>query len=330
MEWESDVTAGTWIAERLTGDVQSMHGCVPTGFEAYARVLHTPFVRSAAGGPVPTERQLKRMKPAERDAAIATFVDEPTTWAATAQAFGTTLHPLAQWNRLVRAQPGEQWNSVVAPDGREFTAASVGETEPEMTSAIVAAMLGGAGPTPGHAGLWEGSGGLVGSYGSTGRTFFTVGESTTADTDPEVAWRHDQMLNSSMRDPFNSVFQQPTWVDGILSREVSEGPRLELPGRTHVLFAGDVSMFTRPDWIADTPWRDRIAEAHGFPVHSQTPSLIWPDDRSWIVVTEVDFDSTIVGGSRASIDRLVAAPSLEAFEIPAGADLTWDADVHNA
>ncbi|WP_244632259.1 hypothetical protein [Microbacterium sp. Se63.02b] len=48
-----------------------------------------------------------------------------------------------------------------------------------------------------------------------------------------------------------------------------------------------------------------------------------------MMVSEVDFDSTIVAGSAALIDAICADQRLEAFAIPEGADLTWDADTVN-
>ena len=47
----------------------------------------------------------------------------------------------------------------------------------------------------------------------------------------------------------------------------------------------------------------------------ESPSLIWPQDRSWFVASEVDFDSTLVGGSRELVDALIAHPGLEAYEV---------------
>jgi hypothetical protein len=47
----------------------------------------------------------------------------------------------------------------------------------------------------------------------------------------------------------------------------------------------------------------------------QSPSLWWPDDRSWFVHTETDGTSTYIGGSRAMIRRLVGEQVLESFEV---------------
>jgi hypothetical protein len=41
------------------------------------------------------------------------------------------------------------------------------------------------------------------------------------------------------------------------------------------------------------------------------PNYWWPNDRSWIVVTEIDGISTYVGGTRVCIDEVLATPFLE-------------------
>jgi hypothetical protein len=61
----------------------------------------------------------------------------------------------------------------------------------------------------------------------------------------------------------------------------------------------------------------------------QTPDLIWPEDRSWFVQTEVDFDSTVLGGSRRLIDQLLAAPELDVWEVDGEVSLQADADKLN-
>ncbi len=47
----------------------------------------------------------------------------------------------------------------------------------------------------------------------------------------------------------------------------------------------------------------------------QSPNLWWPEDRAWCVATEIDFNSTFVGGSAACIERVLAHPELEALPI---------------
>jgi hypothetical protein len=48
-------------------------------------------------------------------------------------------------------------------------------------------------------------------------------------------------------------------------------------------------------------------------------AAIWPADHSWLVATEIDFDSTLVGGPQVLIDALVASAELEVLQIDADA-----------
>ncbi|MGD8167536.1 hypothetical protein ACEXOS_009980 [Herbiconiux sp. P16] len=51
---------------------------------------------------------------------------------------------------------------------------------------------------------------------------------------------------------------------------------------------------------------------------SQLANLWWPADRAWFVVSEIDYDSTIVAGSRECIDAVLGASDIEAFEVSPG------------
>src|SRR5690606_40182001 len=67
---------------------------------------------------------------------------------------------------------------------------------------------------------------------------------------------HDEMLQRSIPNPFEDTYRKPTWQPGILSKEISTGARLELPGREYVLFAAGPRTFADPDWVRAAPWRD--------------------------------------------------------------------------
>ncbi|KQQ04007.1 MULTISPECIES: hypothetical protein [unclassified Rathayibacter] len=62
-----------------------------------------------------------------------------------------------------------------------------------------------------------------------------------------------------------------------------------------------------------------VDDVLGFP-GERTPAVWWPEDRSWFVVTEVDYDSTIVGGTQACIDAVVGC-CLEVLRIGPEDDL---------
>jgi hypothetical protein len=103
-----------------------------------------------------------------------------------------------------------------------------------------------------------------------------------------------------------------------LPPEVLTGPRFRLPERNYLLFRGPLraALAVGDDhggWVSDDgePW-----------FSPQSPNLIWPADRSWCVATEIDFDSTLVAGSRALVDAVLAHPDLEAWEVRSRDDLT--------
>jgi hypothetical protein len=58
----------------------------------------------------------------------------------------------------------------------------------------------------------------------------------------------------------------------------------------------------------------------------QSPNLFWPDDRAWCVATEIDFDSTLVGGSDALVEALLATEDLEVWPVRPDDSLAYDAD----
>lgn len=55
------------------------------------------------------------------------------------------------------------------------------------------------------------------------------------------------------------------------------------------------------------------------------PALLWPENRSWYLSTEVDYNSTLVGGSQDFIDALLAHQPIEALPIGPDVDLTYRA-----
>lgn len=82
------------------------------------------------------------------------------------------------------------------------------------------------------------------------------------------------------------------------------GPTFDAPGRTYHLFHGVLHDALRIGaWTtADSFW-------------DQSPNLIWPADHTWCVATEIDFDSTLVGGPAELIADLIASPALEVLPI---------------
>jgi len=299
LRWVTDVSRGDWLAPRLGPFGGWVGSVVPRGYEAYARVLH----RVDAGG------------------------EEWLRWADVAAATGAVLHPAAQWWRVARlpepyassalAAHGEPWpdwyDPVLHAHARRGEPGEwlgngprMGRLDPVQLAAVVDVLRGFADPDAVTVAFWEGSSWQGGT--------------------PLVMWaparrrhRHVPLLRRRVaRRALPSLD-----VDPDLDPEVLSGPRLELPGRDHVLFAGslrDVAALADATATADvTPFRP----------DGRTPSLLWPDDRSWCLATEVDFDSTLVGGPRTLIDAILADPALEAFEVGEDDSLMHDGDAVN-
>jgi hypothetical protein len=130
------------------------------------------------------------------------------------------------------------------------------------------------------------------------------------------------------------------WILDTLSADQARQPQLELPdGRDHLVIEGPLRAIDQIRAV-DPPGVARIVAvepgaaeppppAAEDPWWREAPNLIWPADRSWLVVSEVDFDSTLVGGPRELIDALVAAPDLEVYEVEPDTSLAAFSDKLN-
>ncbi|WP_213814475.1 hypothetical protein [Glaciihabitans sp. dw_435] len=333
--WVSDVARGEWLLPMKAEPWNSILSVVPRGFEAYARVFHpTERDRPRATGTwlgVDTSTLFSEVH--DLDAAIET---EQATWAMVAAAFGTTMHAEAQHALLIAKDRSS--DSAIAPDGWRYNDASQGSID-AASLAAASAVLARHTSTPGAgvAAVWEGWGGLTSSSGSA--VSYVLLESD--DDMPE--WFGDDagvIQQGSLRQRIVAAarrlvgrrsgseffpghpFRQPKPGTGVLSREISAGPRFEIlegTGRSYVLFEAGATDFADPQWPARAPW-----VVHEWDV--QSPSIIWPDDHSWVLATEIDFDSTLIAGSQKLVDELTHTPGIEAMQIGPDADLTSEGD----
>jgi hypothetical protein len=60
-----------------------------------------------------------------------------------------------------------------------------------------------------------------------------------------------------------------------------------------------------------------------------SPNFLWPLDRAWLLSTNVDFDSTVVGGSDGLIADIRSQGELETVPVSPSVSLLTDADVVN-
>ena len=113
---------------------------------------------------------------------------------------------------------------------------------------------------------------------------------------------------------FVGIWEGVGWMD----RSEAKAPLLCLPERTHLVFKGNADILDKVGWIG----------FDGRPVH-EAPNLIWPADRAWLVATDVDQESTYVGGSAALVAALIADPALEVWPASATDPVTAGSDTIN-
>lgn len=97
-------------------------------------------------------------------------------------------------------------------------------------------------------------------------------------------------------------------------------PRFEFEpetGRPYLLGTGPLEVVLE---IAD----DSLFGRPGVPV-----SMWWPSDHAWFVASEIDFDSTLAGGSTELCAALLANGDLEALEVPPDGVLSANGDTVN-
>ena len=217
-------------------------------------------------------------------------------WAEVAEACGTTLHPQAQWWRLA--------------GHRDLDARGVGP-EPERWSGHEPEV--GRLPRPALEALAES---LARHTTASGRTFvaFWVGYGTWPQR-----WFELPTTRRPVRESY--LFERPL---GDVVTLCAEAPAvayaLGTPSGTAVAVSGDGS-----SWV---PTPDEQFEA--FAPHAwQSPSAMWPADHAWATSNDTDLDSTLVGGSRALVDELLADDRLEVLRWPVDGSLWSDADDAN-
>ncbi|OII34749.1 hypothetical protein BIU98_01925 [Curtobacterium sp. MMLR14_010] len=117
----------------------------------------------------------------------------------------------------------------------------------------------------------------------------------------------------------------PPWAEGGRNELARSRMQMPWPGRDMWLFSSSSRE------LADPTWAQRAVPGWECSRWQEGPytSLIWPEDHAWVVASEEDWDSTIVAGSRALVESILADDHFEAFEVHEGDDLSWDGDLLN-
>jgi hypothetical protein len=224
-------------------------------------------------------------------------------------------------------------------------------SDPELNSVRWADAAKACGTTPHREMQWHAILGLAdadelqGSYspGEPNGVKWAGSDPSTGAMDLETLDALCEILAVHTSDPAHCFFGLCTiqsWLDSFSREELK--PLLKLPyGRDHIVLAGSLSAVDQitHDW--SKPSSSRITfvayTSDGPPpqpdpselLSREAPNLIWPADHSWLVASEVDFDSTLVGGTASLVNAIVQSPDLEAWQVEPTDSLAADADKVN-
>ncbi len=229
---------------------------------------------------------------------VPRVVDEREwAWGEVASAVGAVMHPLVQWRRLA-----DENGFVRLDDGWEVGQTRDGWLDPVLWAALVP-HLARVGAPEVTLGFWIGRGDFDG--GGRHVTVALAGDDAGAGFPPALPEVSADALEARARG------------------ELLVLPGQEGTGREHLMMAGALADLADPDWGY------RAAIGWWGPFRDPAPQLAWPADHAWLVASEIDWDSTIVAGSRALVDAVLADPAVEAFEVGPDDDLSWDGDTVN-
>jgi hypothetical protein len=242
---EADVDATRWINERLDQRREEsptpVGFIVPSGFEAYARLLH----------------------PGRRAVAPSYEQQVPLRWSEIASARGKIMHPEVELHALIdhlTEYDYEYWERISVGGERWRPPCECLEAAEALALTSIlrpfTRMLEDAWFM-----LWSG-------YGDLGLK------------------RHDIPLGMIHHDP--DAPEPPGIPAELLGAKAAY--------RHYLVFRG--SLDALPTWF---DWR------------REAPNYFWPDDRAWIVATEIDGFSTYIGATKECIDQVLASPLLEAM-----------------
>lgn len=213
----------------------------------------------------------------------------PATWSEVARQTGRQAHPLMQWHALVGSADALNVTGSLWPGGDPRR----GNLLPEVLARLCDVLADHtATPEACFFCLWEGWGWIDRSSAGP-----TVARASSAGAAPVGS-----------EDPVAPAF----------SAEELKRPRLRLPGRDYLLLAGPLEAALQIGYWHGPEWFE-----------PQSPNLFWPADRAWCVASEIDFDSTLVGGTVELVDAILQAPEFDSWPVGPDDSLAHDADRFN-
>ena len=140
------------------------------------------------------------------------------------------------------------------------------------------------------------------------------GTSDVGYLDPQVLAALAPLLGVQTATPDDALAAY--WVGGTGQGLV--GRSVTIDRYDYVLAQTDTAELAEPGWGRHIGLRT-----------DEPPQLLWPEDHAWVLATEIDWDSTIVAGSRALIDSILTDDRFEAYPVDENSDLSWNGDTIN-
>lgn len=217
---------------------------------------------------------------------------DAVTWATVAEEAGTTLHPQAQWHRLSGGREYDPRGEGAEPRRWPGNEPRVGVLErPQMEALADVLARHTTSPARSIVGFWVG-------YGVW-----------------PVAWHAEPTAPGPGRESY--LFERPvSEVVTLCAEAPAVAYALGTPTGTSMVIGGP------------PPTVDEEFELWA-PHQWQSPSAWWPADRAWATSNDTDLDSTLVGGTRALVDDLLADERLEVLPWPVDGSLWSNADTIN-
>jgi hypothetical protein len=211
-------------------------------------------------------------------------------WTEVARETGRQAHALMQWHALVGSSDPFNFTGSLWPGGDPQTGNLVPDVLGPLCEVLATYTTG-----PAHCFfcLWDGWGWVDGS-GALGKIVLRRGEHAVPPAE--------------MQAPVPPAFSAHE-----LSRE-----RVRLPGRDYLLLQGPLSAATKIGHRGSPTW-----------FLPQSPNLFWPADRAWCAASEIDFDSTLLGGSTELIQAILDTPTFDAWAVGPEDSFASDADKIN-
>lgn len=217
------------------------------------------------------------------------------SWAEVAAVTGATMHPQVQWWAVLGRRLGDDHGdsySVNLPNGWHLNVEYEGDLPPALLSALTGVLRPFTTTADVTVAIWAGWGEL--------RTEVSLIMSTGPSTPP--------------------VKRE---IDPAVAEAAERGSHFAWPAREMILFDATLGELADPDYgYRAGLWPRGFRPGPG-------PNMIWPSDLSWAVATEIDFNWTLVGGTRALIDTILADDRFESFEVHEGDEMTWESDTVN-